>query len=78
MSFVLISLTLPCITARCNGVAFSHCGFWTLTSISALLTNMVTSSVFPLLAAAWRGVFPVSAAILTLIGGLTWKQNGDN
>jgi hypothetical protein len=38
---------------------------------------MVTSSVFPLLAAAWRGVFPVSAAIFTLIGGLTWKQNGD-
>lgn len=72
--FDISLLYLPSMMARWRGVASSHWGFLLLMSILGFCKRMVTRFTLPLLAAAWRGVLPVSAGQFTSIGGFTWNK----
>ena len=67
-------LYLPSMMARWRGVASSHWEFLLLMSILGFCKRIVTRFTLPLLAAAWRGVLPVSAGQFTSIGGFTWNK----
>lgn len=68
---ISVNINLPSMMAKWRGVASSHCGFLLLMSIRGFCRRRVTRLTLPLLAAAWSGVFPVSAGQFTSTGGFT-------